>query len=127
MRNLLISIFVLLTLLALFGFYSGIKEEKSVIETKEELRRLSAVSLRMFKGKTPPTEAIFWKELGRAPMKDHWGQDYRLESGAAGILWRSSGPDRLLHTSDDIVVPVLFDADSSSGAPPVDSRVMEAN
>ncbi|RYZ99943.1 MAG: hypothetical protein EOP11_18855 [Proteobacteria bacterium] len=75
------------------------------IEASQAVRRIAENSYRYFEGRRPPSGEAFWAAVGKpAPLRDPWGEEYRMEHLADGsFLCRSAGEDRRANTSDDII------------------------
>jgi hypothetical protein len=96
-----------LTAFQLWSASSVFLEQKRKWQTRQEVERIAASTLRFYMGRRPPTGNAFWKELGREPLKDSWGSALYLEPvGKTHFRWRSAGPDRMLSTEDDIFADI---------------------
>ena len=112
--------FFLLLILLITAFQAAVIErefrrERKVNEVREDLRRLSTLTIEYFRGKEPPQGKEFWEAIGRPggePIYDTWGQEYRLDifpgETHREYIWVSAGPDRAFGTGDDIKVRVPF-------------------
>ena len=69
-----------------------------------QLRTLLAVA-ELEQGALPATVDEL-EGVGESELTDGWGQRFVLEHGESGAAIRSSGPDRIAWTADDLVVDV---------------------
>lgn len=116
MRYIFLFIFIFLCLGLTYFIFQRFKEDKYRRMAQADLRRLALATDRIFSEKRIFIAADFWRELGRAPLKDPWGGEYLLElRNTQEYFWKSSGPDRASGTLDDLVEPVLWGASPESG------------
>lgn len=110
MRAVWLIVTLALSLGLLFTLGRNFREESRREEAREDVKRLTKVTLRLFQNRRPPTGEHFWKEIGRAePLRDPWGTPYRLEaSSKTSFLWRSAAEDLRYQTGDDVLVEVPF-------------------
>ena len=105
---------VVLSFFHLYDLFRDLRDARSSIETRQSLRRLSALTIRNFPGRDLDSADLFWKSIGREgnPIRDTWGNEYRLTSRAEGkvrsYFWSSAGPDRIFGTHDDLFVEVPY-------------------
>jgi hypothetical protein len=84
-----------------------------VLHAQESLRRLAALTVQNFPGRSFDTAEAFWKALGHeTPIKDGWGGDFLVSAKGVGlqkrVFWRSAGPDRRWGTGDDLEFEVPY-------------------
>lgn len=113
MRELFLLLFLLTTAFQAAVLGREFQRSQKISETREDLRRLSKLTLEFFRGKEPPRGKEFWTAIGRQngePIFDPWGQEYRLDvfegETHREYLWVSAGPDRTFGNSDDLKVRV---------------------
>lgn len=110
MRFLWLLLFLALSFSHGVWMAARLREESRKLDARDDVRRLSKVTLQFFKSGTPPSGDVFWKTIGRSePLRDPWGLAYELDSpGPHEFRWASAGPDQKLRTSDDIFSRVPF-------------------
>lgn len=130
-------VFLVFGLVLIIFFGTSLVERFSLewkkYQVDDELKRLQRATMQAFHDKAAPTEAQFWKEIGRAePMKDPWGNNYRLSHLGDDLVWLSSGPDKKMNTSDDFSKFVLVRdgvvlyLENKPSEPSTGTRVMDA-
>ncbi|MGZ3693818.1 MAG: hypothetical protein ACXWQO_06430 [Bdellovibrionota bacterium] len=113
MRELLLALMLMATLAQMAILQKQFSAEKKIVTTRESVKRLSLITINVFKGQDPPSGKAFWESLGRSgPMYDVWGQEFRLEIFVGDThkeyIWESAGPDRQWGTPDDIKARVPY-------------------
>lgn len=110
MKILLGTFALLLTLLHVWLVVGSMVNERREITTRDDLRRLSKVTLQFFSKRVPPSAESFWRSIGRAePLEDPWGTPYRLDLPSPDeFRWSSAGPDRKHQSADDLVSRIPF-------------------
>jgi hypothetical protein len=113
MRELIVLLMMLVTGAQLVLVNHRLAAEKTVAETKQNVKRLASLTLDVFHGQDPPEGASLWAAIGRtSPMVDPWGQEYRMEVLQGQFyreyIWVSAGPDRVMGSQDDLKARVPF-------------------
>lgn len=103
----------LVSIFSIFWIYWAASEQvhqKNVISAREELKRLSKVTLKLYSSGRPPSGDDFWKSVGMAnPIHDPWDTPFRLSVLSNELFqWRSAGKDQQFETPDDIVLDVPY-------------------
>lgn len=89
--------------------YRSLSREGQRAVARKDLHRLARATFQLAPGGNPPLGEAFWRASGReGPLLDPWGEAYLLEQVGAAFFWRSAAVDRLYHTADDLLAPVIY-------------------
>ncbi len=113
MRELVLAFMILATLAQAMVVKQQFQREREIVATQDSVKKLAAITTQVFRGQNPPTGMAFWERLQRTePMKDIWGQEFRMEifggESQKEYIWESAGPDRQYGTRDDIRARVTY-------------------
>ena len=105
-----LSFGVALILAHLYLMFASLQGAKADLEVTDKMRKLATIVIQNFPDRKSLSDESFWKIIGRAgnPMQDSWGSSFQLEMRGRDFYWRSSGPDRISGSRDDLIVKVPF-------------------
>ncbi len=124
MRELWLVFSLVISLGWLFWAATGISIQRQKFATREELKRLSKVTLQIFSRGRPPAGEEFWRSVGlEKPIQDPWGTPFRLTTPEPERFeWRSAGPDRFFDTADDLELKVPYGASLQPDVHPAEAQ-----
>lgn len=68
-----------------------------------ELRKILILSYGIWQERGELKPEVVWRRLSRKePLRDPWGNPYKIEANAAGLRCSSAGPDGVWNTLDDL-------------------------
>ena len=110
MRELWLFLLYFFSIFWVYWATSAQIHQKHVISAKDEVKRLSKVTLKLYSSGRPPSGEDFWKSVGMSnPIVDPWGTPFRLTILSNEVFqWRSAGKDQQFETADDVILDVPY-------------------